>query len=198
MKIYKIIFFIAFIFILSMYSSAQDKNQDKEMQISKHSLNIELFGKGLYFGNFSYEYAFKRNLVFGTGIGFQAQHNNFYDLQNNKSVKELFLTVPLYMVFKTHKDKRHHIVFTLGITPLLSVKHSGYSAYKSSHYNHETSRFDMVRMFPSFAIGYEANFGTFYFRFSIYIQYLGENYWYTTVIPWAGITIGRHFLQKKK
>jgi len=177
---------------------AQDESQFKEMQISKHSLNIELFGKGLYFGNFSYEYALKRNLVFGTGVGFQAQHNNFYDLQNNKSVKELFLTVPLYMVFKTHKNKRSHIVFTLGVTPLLSIKHSGYIAYKNHYYNHEMSWFDMVYIFPTLAIGYESNFDAFYFRFSVYVQYLEKNYWSIRVVPWAGITIGRHFLQKKK
>ena len=187
-----------FFLLLSVSLKGQGESKYIEKEVSKHSLNIELFGKGLYFGNLSYEYVLKRNLVFGSGLGFQAQHSNSYNLQNNKSVKELFLTVPLYMIFKTHKNKRHHIVFTLGVTPVISVKHSGYSTYKNFYHNHETSRVRIADTYPAFAIGYESNSYTFYFRISIYAQYIGENYWYPSVIPWLGITFGRHFLQKKK
>ncbi len=194
---------LVFIMVLLLFSvalRAQDKKQYIEKEISKHSLNIELFGKGFYFGNLSYEYALKRNLVFGSGLGFQAQHTNSYDAPDYKNFKELYLTIPLYMVFKTHKNKSRHIVFTLGVTPLMSIKHSGYNEYKKyfSQVKVNTSRVRKVDIFPNFAIGYESNSDTFYFRISIYAQYIGENGWFPSVVPWLGITFGRHFSQKKK
>ena len=195
-----LVFIIVLLFLLfSVVLRAQDKNQYKEKEISKHSLNIELFGKGFFYGNLSYEYALKRNLVFGSGLGFQAQHTNHYDPPIYKTVKELIITVPLYMVFKTHKKKRRHIVFALGVTPVVSVRHSGYSEYVkySNSLGHNTSRVRQTRIYPNFAIGYESNFGDFYFRFSLYAQYIRSNYYLPSVLPWFGITFGRHFLQKK-
>ena len=106
--------------------------------------------------------------------------------------KHLNFTIPLYMSFKTHKNKRHHMLFTLAVTPVISYIYKGYSKDVMG------PRIRKLDVFPAFAIGYEYNPGSFYFRFNVYTQYIGDNAISLPVFPWFGLSVGRYFKRVKK
>ena len=180
---------------------AQERKEKPELVNSNHSLNIELLGKGLYIMNLSYEYTSKKGLILGIGLGYQDLHVNTYTINYTGSpddeivwAKQIYLTIPLYMSLKTHKNKRHHMLFTLAVTPSLSY------IYRSEEYSKDLmgSRIRMLDVLPAFTIGYEYDPGPFYLRFNIYAHYIGENDYIPSVMPWIGLSIGRYFKRVKK
>ncbi len=192
-------FIVLVLLISSSILMAQEKKEKPELENSNHSLNIELFGAGFSKISLSYEYALKKRLTFGAGLGYKAIHHNLYTINNTGSPddetvwsKQLFVTIPLYMSFKTHKNKHHHMLFTLAVTPVISYIYNGYSKDPMG------SRIRKSELFPSFAIGYEYNPGTFYFRLNVYYQHVGENDIMPSVMPWFGLSVGRYFKHVKE
>jgi len=192
-------FIVLFLLILSSVLIAQEKKEKPELENSKHSLNIELYGNHYSPINLRYEYTSKKSLALGAGLGFVALEDNLYTINYTGSPddetvwsKRIVITIPLYMTLKTHKNKRHHMLFTFAVTPVVSCIFKGYSKDIMG------SRIRKSYIIPAFALGYEYNPGSFYFRFNIYAQYIGDNAISLPVLPWFGLSVGRYFKRVKK
>ncbi len=179
--------FLILILLLSLNLKGQEEIKLVKNDFSKHSFNIELFGKGFWFASASYEYNIKQNFVLGAGLGFKGylhgQSNRMHDgVSETGDYKDLYLYVPVYAMYKIGK-KKHHILTTIG-NSFISLFH--YNNYPSeTKLNHE------LILSPFAGIGYEYEPGTYFYRINVYAEYIGDNAWYPTVIPWLGFGFGR-------
>lgn len=181
--------FLIQILLFSLSLKAQEEIKSTEKTFSKHSVNIELFGKGFWFGSASYEYNVKPNFILGAGLGYRGylsgQSNRSVDgISETGSYKDLYLFIPVYAMYKLGK-KKHHLVATVG--------NSFISLYYYNDYPSETMLNHQLIMSPFAGLGYEFEPGRYFYRINIYAEYLGDNAWYPTVIPWLGFSFGRHF-----
>jgi len=184
---------IIFLLLFTLKLTGQNDTGNTEFSFNKHSINIELLGKGFWFGNISYEYTIKQKFVLGTGIGFMGystgKSNRMHDgISETGDYTYLNLTFPLYAMYKIWADKKHHLLITAGATPIILSSYHNFPSEETKNYE--------FHLPPVAGIGYEFNPGTFFYRINIYAQYLGESAWYPTIVPWAGIGFGRNFNKK--
>ncbi len=176
--------------LFSTVLKGQNNTNEDNLDFSNHSVNLEIFGKGFWFGNISYEYTIKQKFVLGAGIGFMGylsgKSNRMHDGSSETGdYTDLNLTFPLYAMYKMWAKKKHHLLITVGATPTILSSSHDYPSEKFTNYE--------FYLPPVAGIGYEFKPGMFFYRVNIYAQYLGKNAWYPTVAPWAGIGFGRSF-----
>ena len=155
-----IVILLSLIVLFSLNVKGQEEVKPVEKTFSKHSVNIELFGKGFWFGCASYEYNVKPNFMLGAGLGFKgylhAQSNRMHDgVSETGEYTDLYLFVPVYAMYKTGK-KKHHILVTAG--------NSFISLFYYNDYPSETMLNHQLILSPFAGIGYEFEPGTYFYR----------------------------------
>lgn len=185
----KITIAILFLVLFSLNIKAQKELIIKDTNFSKHSLNFEVFGKGFWFASVSYEYKIKPKFLLGAGLGFKGYlHGQSNRLHNGVSetgdYTDVSLFVPIYAMYKLG-NKKHHLLMSAGNSFITLIYYNNYPSEKFTHTE--------LLMSPFAGIGYEFEPGAYFYRVSFYAEYLGDNAWYPTIIPWLGLGVGKSF-----
>ncbi|NPA44465.1 MAG: outer membrane beta-barrel protein, partial [Chlorobi bacterium] len=156
---------------------------------SKHSINIELLGKGGIYANVSYEYNINKNFVIGLGLGFMDYYqsnciNFFINTQGQEekefgNCKKLDLAIPIYATYKIEKKRNKNFLISAGVSPLILLKYNNFPSKEKFYYYNDYNIY-----FASF--GYEYMPNRFFYRINIYTMYITSG----IVIPWLGLSFG--------
>ena len=185
----KFLISISLFFILLFDVKAQNiKNSTINKDYSKHSFNIELFGKGLWFESLSYEYNIKPKIAIGTGLGIhgflrgkviRSDNNNVSEIGN---YTETSFFIPTYIMYKVGKRKSH-LLISAGSSFFTFFYYNNFPSEKTLDYD--------IYIAPFASLGYEYMPNKFFYRINIYAEYIGDNSWFPSVIPWLGFSFGR-------
>jgi hypothetical protein len=144
-------------------------------QYKKNVLVLDLAGKSFFYFDISYERYLSEKFHLGAGAGL-AGFSTLY-INSEESFKEYNIRFPLYGAYAFGKRK-HHVISEFGLT-LDCIFSSPLSSVSS--------------IWPFISIGYEFKGEKIIFRVPVYLGYIGENEWYPSVMPWAGVSIGVPF-----
>lgn len=144
-------------------------------QYKKNVVVLDLAGKSFYYFDISYERYLSEKFHLGAGAGL-AGISTLY-LNPDEMAREFNIRFPVYVAYALGK-KKHHAISELGLT--IDCIFSSFGSYVSS-------------LWPFISIGYEYKGDKVIIRVPVYLGYIGENEWYPSVMPWAGLSIGVPF-----
>lgn len=152
-------------------------------QKGNSSLQLELFGKSLWFGALSYEYEFRDNLSLGLGYGFKGVQTGGYEsLKGEGKYIDVITTTPFYIQYQ-FLNSRHHINSLAGFT----IQNIFYYV----HYNSGKMQLNYKpHMIPFVGLAYEYEMDRFVFRVPVYLSWIGRSDWFYPLMPWAGVSFG--------
>jgi hypothetical protein len=148
---------------------------DSFSQYKKNAIVLELAGKSFGYFDISYERYFYERFHFGGGIGISKKDHLYYD---GGMFTRYNFTIPLYGAY-SFGQKKHHAISEFGTTI------RGYTAPNGS--------VSIDDQFLFISIGYEFKGEKFIFRAPVYLAYIGRNEFFTSVVPWFGLSFGRLF-----
>jgi len=154
---------------------------------SRHSLNIEIFGRTIIWGSLNYEYSFLKNLSIGSGLGFSnCISGNIirYDngIQETGKYLDLGTSQMLYGNYFYGKSK-HQILFTAGLTNFMMI-------YKRKYPSGNDNTIENQIKWNA-GLGYQFSGNNTFFRLTLYcIRMPDSSGWFPEIIPFAGISIG--------
>lgn len=183
---------VVFLLVLVFeYSNAQAQKSLEPLQKEnfKHSLNVELLGKGFYFANISYEYTVKPKLSLGIGLGFmrysRGQSNRMHDgISETGKYTYLTLFIPVYATYKIGKNQ-YHVLLSAGNALVMFFSFHTFPSEKTQQ--------QQLLFSPFVSLGYQYDFKKFFYRINLYAEYVGRTAWTSPVMPWVGFGFGRYF-----
>lgn len=143
-------------------------------QFRKNAVVLDIAGKAFSIYDISYERYLTEKLHFGVGIGLEAISKVYY---TGGETTNLDFRFPLYGAYSFGK-KKHHVITELGVT------------FEEHFMTHAGINSDL---WPFISCGYEFRGSRIIFRVPVYLTYVGQNAWWPSVLPWAGLSIGMPF-----
>ncbi len=166
MKYFRIVLPFAFLMLISLKSFSQEK---------KNAVTLEVLGKSIFFFDVNYARYLTEKFQVGVGIGLADVAKLTYV---DETVTRFDFRIPIYGSY-AFSTKRRHLVSEFGITM------GGYADSKIGT--------NLEGVVPFVSIGYEVKGENYVFRVPIYLMYAGENEFFSAVIPWVGVSLGRLF-----
>ena len=154
---------------------------------SKHSLNLESFGRSFLFGSLSYEYSINRSFSAGIGLGL-AYVGAGEILRSNNGEPEsgrYFETASSQMIYGMYflGPNRHRLLLTAGLTNFLTTDRYSYPS--------EVHRSADAQIEWNAGLGYQFLWPRVNLRLIGYVISLPDPHgWFPKYMPWAGLTVG--------
>jgi len=144
-------------------------------QYKKNAVVFEVLGKSYYYFDISYERNVTERMHIGSGIGFAGIHHLYY---SGGDFHEVNFSIPIYVAY-SFGQKKHRLISEIGT-----------SIWGNTTPHSFLSLSDVI---PFISAGYEYKGEKYVFRVPVYFAYVGKNEFFSSVMPWIGVSFGRLF-----
>ncbi|MEM1328238.1 MAG: hypothetical protein AAGI23_19950 [Bacteroidota bacterium] len=188
-----ICFLVVFLIFLGHFAFTQTDLSTRPFDVhpdqirSRHSLHLEVAGRGFIFGTLNYEYALLPRMYVGAGLGL-ANISTGDILRNNNGMDEAgryFEMSSSQLIYGNYmiRDGKHKIFLTTGITNFLVTSRNKYPS--------ETESSNEAFLRWNAGVGYQFSGERVYFRATAYLLNLpNSDDFFPGYIPWGGLTVG--------
>lgn len=144
-------------------------------QEKKNAVTLEVLGKSLFIFDVNYGRYLTEKLQVGVGLGLAGVNKITYV---DGTATNFDFNIPIYGSY-AFSTKRRHLV-------------SEFGAIMGGSTNSKSGTI-INGVAPFVSIGYEVKGENYVFRVPVYLFYAGDNDFFSTVIPWVGVSLGRLF-----